>query len=154
MKTIHYLLFMSLVSLLYACESNNQMQVSETDEQNMVSNKDTSLTIPAEDTTIYYQPDVIASFKGGEEARIQFFKDNMIIPDNLVKGKHDITVFFQFVVEKDGSITRVKKLKGINTACDKEAFRLLQMAKFEAARMNGEKVRSWFTFPVVFYKAI
>ncbi len=153
MKFFFYLQFICFVFILVACQSRNQMQVSEKEERKVLLTNDTILKSQTEDTTIYYQPDIIASFKGGEAARVQFFKDHMKMPDNLVKGKHDIAVFFQFVVEKDGSITNIKKMKGVNEACDKEAFRLLKMIEWEPATINGEKVRSSFLFPVIFYKA-
>ena len=52
-------------------------------------------------------------------------------------------VFVQFVVEKDGSITDVRAIKGIGAGCDEEAVRIVANSpSWESARQRGNPVRS------------
>lgn len=67
--------------------------------------------------------------------------------DNDIQGR--VTV--KFCVEKDGSISQVSVLKGVDRALDKEAVRVVKsMPKWQPAKNNGVTVRSWFTLPITF----
>lgn len=60
-------------------------------------------------------------------------------------------VFVKFIVEKDGSVSNVKVLRGIDPLVDKEAVRIIQsMPKWQAGKQKGEAVRVSFTIPVNF----
>ena len=57
----------------------------------------------------------------------------------------------QFVVEKDGSITNVKILRGIDPELNKEAVRVISaMPKWKPGEQRGKPVRCKFTVPVMF----
>ena len=58
-----------------------------------------------------------------------------------------------FVVEKDGSITDVKVLRGVNggPGCDKEAIRVVKsMPPWKPGKQNGREVRVQFNLPIKF----
>jgi periplasmic protein TonB len=109
--------------------------------------------IPDENTNTP-PPTVVAEmpeFPGGDEGRIKFFFDNIKYPDIAkqigVQGK----VFFTFIVEKDGSISNIKLLRGIGAGCDEEAERVLAlMPKWKPGRQNGREVRVQFNMPIAF----
>lgn len=64
-----------------------------------------------------------------------------------VEGRVDV----QFVVEKDGSLSEVKAIKGIGSGCDEEAVRVLQNApSFKPATQNGKPVRVRMVLPITF----
>jgi len=64
-----------------------------------------------------------------------------------VKGK----VYVQFVVEKDGSITDIKIIRGIGSGCDAEAKRAVKrMPKWQPGEQRGKPVRVRFVLPVNF----
>lgn len=64
-----------------------------------------------------------------------------------IQGK----VFVTFVVEKDGSITEVKVLRGIGGGCDEEAVRVVKsMPKWNPGKQRGTPVRVQFNIPVKF----
>jgi periplasmic protein TonB len=64
-----------------------------------------------------------------------------------VEGK----VFVEFVIEKDGSITDVKAIKGIGAGCDEEAVRVLQAApKWKPGKQRGKPVRQRMVLPIAF----
>ena len=56
-----------------------------------------------------------------------------------------------FVVERDGSVTGVDILKGVDPALDKEAMRVAKlMPKWKPGKQQGKAVRTRFKVPVVF----
>ncbi len=90
-------------------------------------------------------------FQGGEEARIKYLMDNLTYPaaarDSNVQG----TVYVSFVVEKDGSISNVEILRGIDDDCDKETIRVIKnMPKWIPGKQRGQAVRVRFAMPVKF----
>jgi protein TonB len=95
--------------------------------------------------------DVMPEFPGGLEELYKYLGSNMKYPpmarENGIQGK----VFVSFVVEKDGSITQIKELRGIGGGCDKEAKRVVKkMPKWKAGEQNGIPVRVRYTLPVSF----
>lgn len=61
------------------------------------------------------------------------------------------TVYVQFVVEKDGSISDVKVLRGIGGGCDEEAVRVVKsMPKWKPGKQRGQPVRVYYTLPIDF----
>lgn len=60
-------------------------------------------------------------------------------------------VITQFVVDKDGSLTDIKILKGIGGGCDEEAIRVLQAAaKWSPGKQRGRPVKVRMIIPIVF----
>lgn len=67
--------------------------------------------------------------------------------ENGIQGK----VFIQFVIEKDGSITGVKVIRGVDASLDKEAIRVVQaMPKWKPGSQRGKSVRVSYTLPINF----
>ena len=70
-----------------------------------------------------------------------------IAKENGIQGR----VFVTFVVERDGSISNVKAMRGIGFGCDEEAIRVIQsMPKWKPARQRGETVRCSYIIPILF----
>ena len=64
-----------------------------------------------------------------------------------VQGK----VMVDFIIEKDGSVTDVRIVKGVSEELDAEALRVVSASpKWKPGRMNGQKVRASLTVPVEF----
>jgi len=88
-------------------------------------------------------------FPGGDSARIAFIKNNLRYPDtaNYVEG----TVYASFIVEKDGSLSGFRILRGIGWGCDKEAIRVLKlMPKWTPATRRGKPIRVQMNMPIRF----
>ena len=57
----------------------------------------------------------------------------------------------QFTVEKDGSVTGVKVLRGVHPILDEEAVRVVsQSPKWTPGTVKGEPARVVYNFPLVF----
>ncbi len=92
-----------------------------------------------------------AGFPGGEEARMKYLRDHIKYPEMAKESGIQGTVYLKFVVEKDGSISKVTVLRGIGGGCDEEAVRVLkQMPKWKPAKQRGRPVRVWFNMPIKF----
>jgi len=92
-----------------------------------------------------------AEFPGGQQSFIDYLSFNMHYPalarQKNIQGK----VYCTFVVEKDGSITDIKVLRGIGAGADEEAIRVLQsMPKWNPSLQNGAPIRQQYTVPINF----
>lgn len=91
------------------------------------------------------------SYPGGEEARIRYLQDNLRYPQMAREAGIQGTVFVTFVVERDGSVTDVRVLRGIGGGCDEEAVRVVQnMPRWNPGRQRGQPVRVQFNMPIRF----
>lgn len=100
-------------------------------------------------------PVVVASqmpeFPGGDDARVEFLRNNLKYPSIASEMGISGRVTLQFVVEKDGHIDRIKVLRGLGGGCDEEALRVVKlMPKWKPGMQDGRCVPVFFTFPVVF----
>lgn len=60
-------------------------------------------------------------------------------------------VFVEFVVNKDGSLTDVKAIKGIGAGCDELAEQVIREApKWNPGKQRGKPVRQRMVLPIVF----
>ena len=88
---------------------------------------------------------------GGMSALMEYLSKNIKYPEAAMKKGTQGRATVQFVVEKDGSITNVKILRGIDPELDKEAIRVISaMPKWKPGTQRGEAVRVRFTVPVMF----
>lgn len=90
-------------------------------------------------------------FPGGPAKLLEYVQKNLKYP--MMARESDIQgrVFVGFVVEKDGSISNVRVLRGIGGGCDEEAVRVVQsLPKFKPGKQRGNPVRVQYTLPIVF----
>ena len=92
------------------------------------------------------------SFQGGDANQFsKWVNQRLVYPEiakeNGVQGR----VTLQFTVEKDGSVTKVKVLRGVDPSLDKEAVRVVsQSPKWKPGKQRDRAVPVTYTFPVIF----
>ena len=92
------------------------------------------------------------SFQGGDANTFSKWVNQRleypeIAKENGVQGR----VTLQFTVEKDGSVTKVKVLRGVDPSLDKEAVRVVSMSpKWKPGKQRDRAVPVTYTFPVIF----
>ena len=92
------------------------------------------------------------SFNGGDANQFsKWVNQRLVYPEiakeNGVQGR----VTLQFTVEKDGSVTKVKVLRGVDPSLDKEAVRVVsQSPKWKPGKQRDRAVPVTYTFPVIF----
>ena len=70
-----------------------------------------------------------------------------ICVENGVQGR----VTLSFTVQKDGSVSNVKVMRGVDKALDDEAVRVVSSSpKWEPGRQRDRAVPVTYTFPVIF----
>ncbi len=104
-----------------------------------------------EDTSIYQVVEVMPQFPGGNEALYAFIKKTLIYPvvakENGITG----TVFVQMVLEKNGAITQIEVIRGVEKLLDQEAIRVVRLfPDFIPGLQNGKPVRCFFRLPIRF----
>ena len=104
-----------------------------------------------EDVPIYTLVENMPQYVGGEVARNQFLESNIIYPEyDILKGIQG-TVYISYVIEIDGSVTRVKLLRGLSKGIDAEAIRVVKLfPKWIPGTLNGRPVRVRFNMPLYF----
>ena len=104
-----------------------------------------------ESEDIYNSVEKEAQFPGGDKALKSFLSNNLIYPKKAIKKGIQGTVLVEFVVEKDGSISKVIVKRGVSRELDAEAVRVVSlMPKWKPATIKGEIVRSYYRLPVHF----
>ena len=107
--------------------------------------------IQVEDTIIYKFTEVEPLYQGGKVEMMAYISER--IPDSLLKTDGSITgiVYVQFVVEKDGSLTQFKVLRGFEPRLDKAAVEIIKkMPKWIPGKQRGKVVRCNYIIPVRF----
>jgi bla regulator protein blaR1 len=104
-----------------------------------------------QDGEIFLVVEEIAHPAEGMEKFFEFIKDNLKYPAEAKQRAVGGRVFIEFVVEKDGTLTNLKSLKGIGYGCDDEAIRVLSMSPpWKPAMQRKEPVRQRMVLPVAF----
>jgi protein TonB len=92
-----------------------------------------------------------AAPKGGMGAFYKFVQDKMKYPPQARRMGIDGKVFVEFVVNKDGSISDVRAVKGIGAGCDEEAVRVVQSApSWTPGKQRGKPVKQRMVLPITF----
>jgi len=100
---------------------------------------------------IYTEVEQAPTFVGGMDKFYNYLKTNLKYPASAKANNTEGKVFLRFVVEKDGSFTDIKVLRGISPDCDAEAIRLMKACRhWRPGIRNGRPVRVAYTVPIVF----
>ncbi len=109
---------------------------------------------PPEPEPVEEEPLVIVEempeFPGGEEALINFVYKNFQYPKECEEIGAQGTIIVNFVVEKDGSVSNIRVIRGIDCkAAEEEAIRVVKMMpKWKPGRQQGRPVRVYFNLPI------
>lgn len=104
------------------------------------------------DSLIYTVVDEMPQFNGGDSTLVNYIKEYVHYPATITTpGVYEGRVFVNFIVEKDGTLSNIKVLKGIGEEFDAEAVRAVkEMPAWIPGKLNGELVRVSFTLPINF----
>jgi protein TonB len=105
----------------------------------------------AAESRIFVAVEENAGYPGGETARQKFLSDNIKYPSLAKEVGIQGVIYVTFVVERDGSLSNIKILKGIGGGCDEEAIRVVKlMPKWISGKQRGKSVRCQFNMPIKF----
>ena len=132
-------------------EEELEIEDTEADEDQVVEIVEVEEEAEVAEEEIFTIVETNPSFPGGEAKMYEYLGKNMDYPpiarDNNIQGR----VYVSFVVEKNGSITDVRVLRGIGGGCDEEAMRVVKsMPGWSPGKQRGKAVRVRFNLPIVF----
>jgi len=91
------------------------------------------------------------TYKGGIDAFYKFLASNVRYPKEAKKHNIQGKVILSFVVNKDGTLSDIKVIKGIGGGCDEESVRVLQQSPlWEPGYQFGLPVRVQYRMPLNF----
>jgi len=123
MKLLYIIIILTL--LIVACSSNGR----------------------SGDSTIVDPIEYTATFPGGADSLKAFVRRNLVQPENKDTGK----VFVAFIVNKDGIISDISVVRGLNEVCDKSAIEVIQkMPQWIPATQINVPVRQRVVLPIQF----
>ena len=110
---------------------------------------------PAQDQEDPVRPallDTKPRFQDGDAIQFaHWVTKNLTYPEEAKEKKIQGRVTLQFVIEKDGSLTNVKVLRGPDPILNEEAVKVIsQSPKWTPGHIDGKPVRVIYNFPVVF----
>lgn len=77
--------------------------------------------------------------------------NNIVYPQDAKNNNVQGTVYVSFIVEKDGSVSTVKVLRGANSSLDNESVRVVSaMPKWTPGMQDGLPVRVAYLVPIHF----
>ena len=104
-----------------------------------------------EETKVFDVVEQMPSFPGGQAALMSYLSNNIKYPQIAMENGVQGRVVCTFVVERDGSITDIRVVRGVDPSLDKEAIRVLKsMPHWIPGKQNGSAVRVKYTVPVTF----
>jgi len=102
---------------------------------------------PVDDNKVELIPDKMPELDG----LYQFISSHLKYPAQAVDAGVEGTVYISFVVEKDGSVSDIKTVRGIGVGCEQEAIRVVKMLpKWQPGVKGGKPVRVQCNLPVKF----
>ena len=92
------------------------------------------------------------SFQGGDANQFsKWVNSRLVYPELAKENGVSGRVTLQFTVEKDGTVTKVRVLRGVDPSLDKEAVRVVSMSpKWKPGKQRDRAVPVTYTFPVIF----
>ncbi|MGI4805398.1 MAG: TonB family protein [Janthinobacterium lividum] len=92
--------------------------------------------------------EVLPAFPGGKEAYESYFRRKI----KTAPLANNSRVIVSFIVEKNGSLTNMEILEGLNTKADKKALKILKKSpKWVPGMQAGKAVRVNYVMPIKFY---
>lgn len=101
------------------------------------------------DEYVYQSVEQMPRFPGGDAELMKYIQAHLQYPavEDNITGR--VTV--QFIVQKDGSIGKVKVVRSLAPEFDQEAIRVVKsLPNFIPGKQKGEPVNVWYTLPINF----
>lgn len=91
------------------------------------------------------------SYPGGFSSMMSYINKNLKYPNEDVLNNVEGIVEVAFWVEKDGTITNIRIVKGLTETLNAEALRVISiLPKWIPGMVNGEKLKQEVTLKVTF----
>ena len=93
----------------------------------------------------------IPSFPNGKAAMFKYLANNIKYPAIARENGIEGTVYVEFIIAKDGSVTNVVAKRKVDGGCTEEALRVIKkMPNWTPGRQEGKPVNVKYTLPIKF----
>lgn len=137
--------------------SENENNAGKTLEENVSENDQKKTVTPthtaaAGDNVLSFRVvEQLPEYPGGMSALMKWLTNNLKYPYIAQKNKKQGKVIVAFIINKDGSGSDLKLVKGIDANLDREVLRVINMMpKWKPGTDKGKPCRTYFCIPVVF----
>ena len=91
------------------------------------------------------------TYPGGEKALFEYLGNNIKYPETARENGIEGTVYVEFVIAKDGSVTNVVAKRKVDGGCTEEALRVIKkMPNWAPGIQEGKPVNVKYTLPIKF----
>lgn len=100
---------------------------------------------------VYTQVDIMPQYPGGFNELISFMNTRIKYPQQLLESNTQGTVYVKFIVNENGSIDKIKLLKGVHPQLDDVAISAVaSMPNWTPGKQDGRNVPVSLTLPIQF----
>ena len=128
-------------------EIEDEIEIEDTE-----SDEDEEIEIIEEDDDEFFMVvENMPEFPGGDLGLMKYIQKHVKYP--AIAKEYNITgkVYVSFIVDKSGSVTNVKIVRGVDKNLDAEAVRVVKsLPKYKPGKQRGKSVRVMFTIPINF----
>jgi len=128
-------------------EIEDEIEIEDTE-----SDEDEEIEIIEEDDDEFFMVvENMPIFPGGDLGLMKYIQKHVKYPP--IAKEYNITgkVYVSFIVDKSGSVTNVKIVRGVDKNLDAEALRVVKsLPKYKPGKQRGKSVRVMFTIPINF----
>ncbi len=152
---LYGLTLLVMAGVLFACSTQPKKVESPGSAAKMEPVQGTKqLTVTAyvpDSEKVYLVVDTLPKYPGGVDALMKYLATHIKYPVNAKKAGIQGRVFVNFIINRDGSVSNVRILRGLSPECDAEVIRVVQnMPKWVPGKQKGKNVRVSFNLPVKF----
>jgi protein TonB len=126
-------------------EDEIEIEDTESDEEEEIEYEE------EDDEEFFMVVENMPEFPGGDLGLMKYIQKNVKYP--AIAKEYNITgkVYVSFIVDKKGSVTNVKIVRGVDKNLDAEAMRVVKsLPKYKPGKQRGKSVRVMFTIPINF----
>ena len=147
--------FLTLAPLLFILTTRAQTTDIAKNKTAKTSSADVIIDEPANSTQntdkIFTAVEQMPQYPGGRDKFNRFLVKTVRYPAGAVEHHTQGAVIVQMVVEKDGSLSDVKVVRGVGDGCDEEAIRVVKLsAPWKPGSQNGHPERVMYAVPISF----
>jgi protein TonB len=127
-------------------EDEIEIEDTESDEEEATEEIDEE-----DDEEFFMVVENMPEFPGGDLGLMKYIQKNVKYP--AIAKEYNITgkVYVSFIVDRSGSVTNVKIVRGVDKNLDAEAMRVVKsLPKYKPGKQRGKAVRVMFTIPINF----
>ena len=104
-----------------------------------------------DEATIFVNVAKMPQYPGGIKKMYEFINSKIQYPSVAAESDIQGTVFLKFVVSKNGMVSKVQVVRGVDPTLNREAVRVVRMLpRFIPGEQRGKKVNVWYQLPVKF----